>query len=1197
MNTSVEIDLIHIPLIGRNLIEASAGTGKTYTIAGLYTRLIVEKQLNVDNILVMTFTNAAREELRSRLRQALANALKVIAGEGSDTDDPFLRELAIQHSHDEMMATTAIKKLKLALCDFDQASIYTIHGFCQRMLQDVAVETGVAFENELVSDDSELGQKIVDDFWRKRFFNASNQRLNQLASAGVTPETLKNSVFQWIAKPYLKILPLQQDSACQAIDNEMTLALEYARRLWGESAVEIKTLLKEHESLDKRSYSKKNVPGWIKNLEAMLESGEIDPASTAALRFMTQGIAEKTKLAYEPLKHPFFDSWEQLVLLSKQRQLCDRQSINQLRFECLQHLRSELKRIKRDQRLFNYDDLLLHLHQALSGETGAGLARRISKQFPAALIDEFQDTDPVQYEIFDSIYARNGRSDHALFLVGDPKQAIYSFRGADIHTYLRARKTVREPWWTLTQNWRSSQSLVAAINQLFERHQHPFWLDKISYQKVIAAQGKTLDSHLPDGMPALRCWFVNNPVESEKPLTKTDATALIVEAVANEIAELLNRGMSGQFNLDSQALGGGDIAVLVRKKAQGELIRNALTERGIASVLLTHDSVFHTLEAQQLVCILNAVLQPTQQGLIRAALATDILGLNAEQIAELEHDEVTTQLEWDQWLERFRQWHQFWLERGFMQMFRMVIDSGDCYRRWLKLADGERRMTNLLHLGELIHQQNQHNALGLQGMVNWFNRQRDSTDEAAQLRLESDENLVRIVTIHASKGLEYNLVFCPFLWDGGAASRSDNGLPFVYHDPKNDDTAYLDMGSDVRAEGLQLAQDEAFAEDLRLLYVALTRAKYHCTLVTGHLSSLENSALGWLLYGNPTLTERDHVISQIKNLSAEEKLEALKVLTMETDGALQWCLLPHNENRVTFKPTMHDRSTKSAKQFTGEIGISRQLTSFSLLTQGIEHNVHQIDAEEPDPVADCLLTTDQFPGGTQAGICLHKMLEKLDFTRPVAEQIPVLHEALAGSYFGAEQEQLVHIVIPWLQTVLATPFDSENRFCLQQLANKNRIDELGFFYPVNALNRQAIKPLLHDYCPNSVIRSTLNQLQAAQMKGWMRGFIDLVYRRHDRYYLVDYKSNWLGNTNNAYSEQNLVKTIADRQYYLQYLIYSVALHRFLTLRVADYDYQRHFGGVYYLFIRGMSVERPGAGVYFDRPAQQLIEALSQLFSQ
>ena len=1198
MNTSVALNLNSAPLNGRNLIEASAGTGKTYTIVALYLRLILKTELDVNKILVMTFTNAATEELRARLRNGLVNALSVFSGD-EITLDPFLQQLHNQFCTDQVATDAVVKKLRLAICSFDQASVYTIHGFCQRLLSDVALETNLSFENEVVKTDSELVQEIVDDYWRKCFYDATDQQIDLLNSVNFTPETLASSLLKWVSKPYLNVLPLKQDSVCEVIEVNMQSALDKARSIWLEQSEPVKTLLLEHEGLKRNSYKTATLPAKLDQLELMLNCPNVlsynkDDLKFARL-FTETELKAKTKKNYDSPHHPFFNAWETFVELIPQCQDCKQQAANQIRLQFLKQVQSRLKQIKDERSVLSYDDLLLRLHTALLAPNGTRLAQHILNRFPVALIDEFQDTDPIQYEIFDAIYARLKHSHQALFLVGDPKQAIYSFRGADIYTYLRARQSVQLPWWTLTENWRSSRRLVSAINHLFARKDRPFWLDTIHYHAVEAARGEQLDSHLSDQLPALRCWLVENQSVPDKLLAKGTAEPIIIDAVCDEIAGLLNQGVTGQLSIENVAVCGGDIAVLVRTNQQGGRVRQALTVRGIASVLLTHDSVFHSIEAQELACVLKAVLQPSNHGLIRAALVTGILGLNANQIAGFDSEDLEDQQAWDGWLERFRQWHQLWLEHGFMQMFRAIIASGDCYSRWLRLSDGERRITNLLHLGELINNQSRQNVLGLQGLINWFNRQCETQNEEAELRLESDENLVKIVTLHASKGLEYKLVFCPFLWDGKlSSSQSDGGEPFVYHDPDQDNIACLDMGSDKREYGKLHAASEALAEELRLLYVGLTRAKYHCTIVTGQINGIEQSALGWLLYGNDSLTGIEQVSEWIKSLSGERKRDIVNQIADDTNGAMQCSELPRQAAIVCFKPTPEQRMINRARQFLAAIPKPDQIVSFTQLTHGSEHQYADDESAFRD---DIPRLENQFPTGVQAGICLHSLLEKLDFTVSLIEQQGIINDILATSYIAEQRDQLGQIVTAWLQNVLETPFSKEHQFSLQKLSKKNRVDELGFYFPVDSVNLHDIKNLVSKYYSNTVICSAVSRLHSRHIKGWMRGFIDLVYRENDCYYLADYKSNWLGHHDNAYQAENLLNTIADQHYYLQYLIYSVALHRFLERRVSDYDFQRHFGGVYYLFIRGMSPQsRPGTGIYFDKPEQQLIEELSFLFS-
>ncbi|MCH9698051.1 MAG: exodeoxyribonuclease V subunit beta, partial [Gammaproteobacteria bacterium] len=982
------------------------------------------------------------------------------------------------------------------------------------------------------------------------------------------------------------------------LEQEFHQCLEQARSIWNEQSEVVKTLLLEDTALNQRSYKKDKLPQQLTQLEDVIQASELilisDDERKNLKKFTQNTLNQKTKNNCQAPVHPLFECMDRLDELLEQIIADYIQAGNHIRFELFNHVQSELVTVKHDQGVLSFNDLLLCLHTVLVRQPDAGFARQLLKRFPVALVDEFQDTDPIQYEIFDAIYKPGNQDDQALYFVGDPKQAIYSFRGADIYTYLKARTTVQHPWWTLDSNWRSSKSLIAAINHIYSSNPRPFWLESIEYQDVVAAQGETLDSHLPDDYPALRCWSLHKDDAGAlcRPLDKNKARPVILDALCNEIAELLNQGQCGQFCIDSVPVSGADIAVLVRTNEQAVEVRDCLAMRGISSAFISQASVFNTMEATELGLILHAVSQPTRHQLIRAALATEIIGLSASQIASFDSDSERSQKSWEDWLITFHNWQQDWLEHGFMHVFRAATEIGQCYSRWLALSDGERRLTDLVHLAELINRESQINPFGIQGLVRWFDQQchdQQTGNEDVQLRLESDENLVRIVTIHASKGLEYNLVFCPFLWDSKSHSQSAN-TPFVFHDPEQGHRACLEMGSKQREQGLKYLANENFAEDLRLLYVALTRAKYHCTIVTGHIKGIESSAFGWLLYGKDDMKDLEQVKDYIANLDAAEKASVVESNVKNTNGVMVCCDIPRSNDVVQVIESDQIDSTKSARQFEAVIDAQKQVKSFTSLVYGVEHSHIDDDLRNVDNE----LAVQGFPLGIQAGICLHQMFEHLDFTQPVLEQMTQLETILTASQFAEQTERLLPVVSEWLQSVLDTPLQADGGCCLAQISHADRVDELGFYFPLLQATQYDIKQLIKHFYTDSLIQTAASHLPTQRLSGWMRGFIDLVFRYNGQYYIVDYKSNWLGHNQDAYQPEQLTKVIADRHYYLQYLIYSVALHQYLQVRLPGYHYQQHFGGVYYLFIRGMSEDQPGqSGIYFDRPQQSLIEQLSE----
>ena len=547
------------------------------------------------------------------------------------------------------------------------------------------------------------------------------------------------------------------------------------------------------------------------------------------------------KKGTQPLQHPFFAACDVLAAAHGPLHAAYRRQLHALKVALFAYCQRELGIRKRRRHVQSYDDLLINVERALASQQGHALAAAIRQRYPVALIDEFQDTDPVQYRIFRQIY--HGTT-APVFFVGDPKQAIYSFRGADIFAYLHAchDTTYRH---TLDINWRSDPALIHAVNTLFASARQPFLFDDIVFRPVQPAPAQ------PEGLTergqqvsGLCLWFLEGDAEG-RPVTKQNAETLAARATAAEIARLLNLGVRGEARIGQRPLEGGDIAVLVRTHPQGRRMRDALLRLGVASVQLGQDNIFDSWEALELERVLRAVAQPTNDTLVRSALATVMLGATGEDLAELRDDEQA----WEERVATFQEYHRLWQEAGFARMVRTLRAQEQVDWRLLAFQDGERRLTNLLHVAELLQAAADRQRTGMTGLLAWLTAQRQTRtaeDEEAQLRLESDEHLVKIVTIHKSKGLEYPIVFCPFLWSGSLRSQQAN--PLSFHDPDNDYQAVLDLGSLQLDAYREHACREEVAENLRLLYVALTRAKHCCYRVWGAIRDIGTSPLAWLLH-------------------------------------------------------------------------------------------------------------------------------------------------------------------------------------------------------------------------------------------------------------------------------------------------------------------------------------------------------------
>nr|MDQ2695004.1 UvrD-helicase domain-containing protein [Pseudomonadota bacterium] len=803
-------DVFLASLAGVNLIEASAGTGKTYTITGLYLRLVLEAGIRVDRILVVTYTRAATEELRDRIRQRLAAARAAFAG--GDTDDAFCRTLLERHPDREAM----LKRLVNAVRGFDEAAIHTIHGFCQRVLEESAFESGMPFETEVLPDDRRILQEIVDDFWRREVYEAPLLRVEFLLDEKISPEKLFRDVRPHVGKPYLRVLGPPQTPDLEAAEAAFAAAYHQVRGLWQADGPAVQALLMEDKGLNRSKYSLASLPGWLRMLDDYLAPPvprfNVFPHFE---KFTAGSLSAAVKKGGAPLEHPFFAAGDRLAAAHKALADAYQYYLRALRVRLLCWSVDQLKIRKQRLQVQSYDDLLLNLHQALHAGHGGALIQTVRRRYAAALIDEFQDTDPVQYDIFRRLYGDAGAP---VFLVGDPKQAIYSFRGADIFAYLRARHDAGRRY-TLDVNWRSDPQLLRALNALYARARRPFLFAEIPYTPARPAPMER-EAFQVDGDDAapLRVWFVGWN-EKNKPTTKGETADLAARATAAEIARLLNLAARGRARVGGRALAGGDMAVLVRSHRQGRQMRRELLRLGVPSVQQARESVFKSPESLDLERVLLAVAEPSRERLVRAALATELMGVSGEDIQRLGEDDAA----WEVILESFLDWHRLWLEHGFARLFRDWFARQDVARRLLEYRDGERRLTNLLHLAELIQAEASRSRLGPEGVIEWLAGMRRTADpegDEEQLRLESDEHLVKIVTVHKSKGLEYPLVFCPFLWDSNIRNADDGVLTF--HDPQDGYRAILDLGSPQQKDFRPHAAREELAENLRLLYVALT---------------------------------------------------------------------------------------------------------------------------------------------------------------------------------------------------------------------------------------------------------------------------------------------------------------------------------------------------------------------------------------
>ena len=1218
---------LDFPLYGARLIEASAGTGKTYTIAALYLRLVLgqggansyQQPLMPPQILVVTFTNAATRELRDRIRARLSEAALCFRGQQTPAD-PLLNDLLnLPEYQDDKARGRAAYLLDQAAQWMDDAAIFTIHSWSQRMLLQHAFDSGALFEQSLESDDSELLLQAVRDYWRTFFYPLSLNAVSVIYKQMRGPDDLLSQV-----RPLLQ----GQDAALQVLGEalpdpksppemegelvkyqaDLSQVEHQLKSEWQQSQQEIIDLISEamtHKQLNGNSFRANSLEEFL-ILGDWLSGDTVERKAVAkqAAKFAQTNLISKTKKNATPPAHLFFellDRWSDLQEMQP--------NLMGILVHASEWIQARFAQQKLQQATLNFDDLLLHLDQALSAANGERLAQQIRTQYPVALIDEFQDTDPVQYRSFSRIYkpafeaeVLNTR-DTALLMIGDPKQAIYAFRGADIHTYLAARQAVGSNLYTLDTNYRSSEALVTSVNALFEVGEQQasgaflFGTEEgnpVPFQPV-KARGTKRQLEVNGAIPA--AMQVNWQVvpDDKKALTKEDYQSFQAQSCANEIARLLNLSYAGQAGFRSGdeliPLHPSDFAILVRTGREAETVRNALAQREIASVYLSdRESVFQTQEAEDIWRWLDACAQPERSDLILAMLSTQTLRRSYAWLDQLRQDEIG----WERLVETCRQWRVVWQRQGVLAMLRQLLDYFALPALLLNDLNGERSLTNILHLAELLQQA----ATSLDGetaLVRFLAEKISAQDQVDEqiLRLESDADRVQVITIHKSKGLEYPLVYLPFI--GNYRAIDGKSVQFKFHEGTQQ-IVELDTSSETAR---MLADQERLQEDMRLLYVALTRPVYTCWLGLGDLAKPERSAWGALLgniqtqlhelekSGKCAFVQADTAVVPVQRQAVAQLADARRL-----DAPVQeehWWIASYSALEYGAK-----MGSSSADAFAGESGaVAETAQQDAALELRTEPNSAVLGA-----TTDVLPEIHQFQRGPAAGTFLHAMLEWSadEGFDNVAADAELREQFLAVRCKRRDWEAWQSVLNQWWLRLLETPLLPQSDLNLVQLETYQA--ELEFWFGVSDVKTEALDRLSRRI---TLAGEDRPQLSYNHLNGMLKGFIDLVFEAEGKYWVLDYKSNWLGDSHLAYDQNTMRKAVLDKRYDLQYLLYLVALHRLLKARLPDYaadpaaGYEQYVGGAIYLFLRGID-EAEQHGCFIERPSAEAIIELDQLLA-
>ncbi|MFK2902842.1 UvrD-helicase domain-containing protein [Dyella ginsengisoli] len=1153
---------------GRTLIEASAGTGKTWTIAVLYLRLLLEQGLSPRAIVVTTFTDAAAQELRERLRAKLVWGEMAAADWQADTADsvigPDLLWLHVRWQDDPAQAERDRLRLRLAQAELDLAPVGTIHSLCRRILADYPFESGGGFQlGEMVSSEALLDEWSAD-LWRRL-----QQGEVAVAEAPASLAALRRQL-----KAYLQpgVALWAPDAAC--LDAELPPARADALETFVAGKANFlprKTALKT---------ALQALAQWLR------DRGEPPKASVIANLLAAETEAHQ-QLSADALAAPA--THELLAFAARAGRVFEYVAM-------VDHVRAWqgwLAQVHawREERLaargqLSFDELIARVGTALRREDRA-LADRLFAAWPVALVDEFQDTDGQQYDILRAIYSdAAGAARGRQVMIGDPKQAIYRFRGGDIHTYLRAAAGADQVL-RLDTNHRSSRTLVAALNQFYAAAGAVLSVDPdapIRVEPVQASGRRDSASYTVDGAPLAQPlqfhWQADYP--AAVPARSRDA----LEACAQQIAALL---ASGRHRIGDRAVQPGDIAVLLPGNQDIIDLRARLQRLGVPCVGAGRSSVFALDVARELQILLYGIDHASDEGAVRAALATRLYGLSFHTLKALREQPEA----WLDYEQQFQQWRLRWQREGVLAVVRQLIEHAA--PALLAGDDGERTLTDLRHLGELLQAQSDQ-LHGSEQLLAWFARQRegeaaggDAADEQ-QLRIESDAQRVRLMTLHASKGLEFNLVFLPLMWDH--TRNANDTLPVI--DEPLCGRRVIGFGKAAKAQYDHEGQDERF----RVLYVALTRAVYAChvyvlppdrpkqansdkpagdperapldvsieRLLAARAAGLDLAAtapqLGWSADGWPWCAGR---------LALEVSPEGPRIARREPP--------PHPDARVYSFSTLvrgaHDGTLEDA-------AASDEAPVTDEVAEALDAVLPVAEPAPPHPELQALAAIR----GADIGNALHAMFEHRTIGEPMTRQLGLIDRELGDAGVPLDERErpaLIERIARRLQANLEV--ELLPGLALGRVPPQRQLAEMEFHYLLDGASVAALREACMRHGePELVPFTAVNQL-----RGRMTGKIDLIIEHDGRFHVLDYKSNYLGDHLDGYTPEALRIAMDDHQYRFQALLYTVAVDRMLRQRLPGYRRERHLGEAIYLFVRAVGLV-PEAGIWRHRFDDALIDA-------
>lgn len=1128
----IPFDVKSFQLEGKKIIEASAGTGKTFSIAILVVRLIIEKRFKVKSILMMTFTKSAAAEMEERIRQFIRDAHIYILG--GNINNTTLKTIIDNYANTTQIKNEVKDDLKNAILELDQLSVSTIHSFCSSILNEFAFETGQLFGAEPIEDLTLLIEGYVNEFWRKNVAVLDSGLLTELIDEEYDRKTIIKLIQEILGgKNYIPYDPLK-------IYTLNTVDLASTVQIVEREFKTIQELVNNMKKCDMKE-----------EIEPFIITKEYNKIVETILNYYKKNKKAKYLESFLPiiinLKH--FKLMQDINCLA----------INEIKQKIIDHMYSK--------NIISFDSMIDKMEESISSNFGNKIISELNKKYSSVFIDEFQDTDKNQYNIFKNVFIKNNTNTFVC-LIGDPKQMIYAWRKADMATYNLAKLDTDKDGngnhilYYMEENYRSSSKYIDAMNVFFKDFPGVFdtfnLRGQVEYMPInfpvndARTLGELTDTTSEKQLEPIQIEYYQNKKDQKKRFIR-------------DIKDLLKTNSSFRIPnntnpVTTRQVKPSDIGVLVKKNKDALLIKKLLNKYGIPAVIIDDSNIFETFEAVEILYLLEAFTERTPNK-IKRALLTTFINVNNKSINLIDTDTIT---------EKFKVYNDIFEKKGVYHALKSFFSEFNIqhYLLFDYGIGGDRIYSNLLQVTETL-QKTEHDRklspfdlkIWLRGMIA---KKDDLKGSEFEQKIESDENAVKIATIHKAKGLEYNIVFAPFLdlkpYKAGFSSfRKDDTFCFIEYD-------LLESNQSLFLEQIE-------QENKRLIYVAITRAKYRSyILATNHPQS------------------KGTIASYIDKISKHQENEIpglIKVIKFDAD---------YTNNLRYPKPgffnILNSSTTPSPKVFEGKLPVDNWYKmSYSRLASK-SHEINEFT--KPDDITDAFdkFVFEQFPKGAKAGNILHTILEKIDFTTNDDGNWDIVIESTLAFYRVKGNlenlDKLKSNLKIWIGHILNTEITMPDGEKLQlcNVHHKDRINELEFDFNMNEFEVMEVASKVGE--TEVRVNTELDKI-----KGVMNGKMDLFFRHNAKYYILDWKSNFLGFTIDDYKNSNVEEAMTDSNYHLQYLIYTMASRLYLRNRIRNFDYNKQFGGVVYLFLRGI---RTGSdnGIFRSIPSESVLDNMESL---